>query len=61
MGRKLTLDVDTLAVSSFETTTVDDARGTVQGREDLAPPSKYSCNNATYCCQTANTCTTNLC
>ncbi|HEX8692440.1 MAG TPA: hypothetical protein VF746_08485 [Longimicrobium sp.] len=58
MDRKLKLDVDTLAVSSFSTTEVDEARGTVQGQEALFVVTKAY---HTYCCETRNTCTTNLC
>jgi hypothetical protein len=31
--RKLTLDIDTISVQSFETDALDDSRGTVQGLE----------------------------
>jgi hypothetical protein len=53
MIRKLSLDVDALAVASFDTGNVAESRGTVQARE-----AKIPCPSAGYplSCATQHTC-----
>lgn len=53
MNRKLTLDVDALAVASFDTGDVAESRGTVQAQE-----AKIPCPSAGYplSCATQHTC-----
>ncbi|HEX2204449.1 MAG TPA: hypothetical protein VHG91_14155 [Longimicrobium sp.] len=56
MDRKLTLDLNSLKVTTFEAGDSDGQSGTVKGREDLSayPGCVPGCN-------TRLTCSTNLC
>jgi hypothetical protein len=57
MGRKLTLDVDTLRVASFEVASEGAPLGTVNAREDaMAGVTKTNCFT-TPCCPVTLTCT----
>jgi hypothetical protein len=55
MARKLTLELEALAVDSFATSAAPgEARGTVRGREDQAAPDYFDCTCAATCvCATA--------
>jgi len=56
MKKKLSLELDALAVDSFETSAIMEGRGTVRGQGIAAPqptPPEYACTCAATClCKT---------
>ncbi|HSU15092.1 hypothetical protein [Longimicrobium sp.] len=54
MQRKKKLDMDALAVDSFQTTEAEEGRGTVHARGIEPTPPEYACTCANTClCKTA--------
>lgn len=56
MGRKLTLNVETLSVSSFDTGESPEIRGTVEAREAANCPYTYCASCTVMNCDTFWTC-----
>lgn len=48
--KKLSLDLDTLAVESFEVSTEDGRRGTVHGHDSSSEPTRITCTQFTDPC-----------